>query len=67
MMKEYNTFEDIDTDLKRLNLERQIAIEELKLVQIKIEEEFKPYNLILTAFKVVSKIGLFKILKKIMK
>ena len=25
-MKEYNTFDDIDKDLKRLNLERKIAI-----------------------------------------
>ena len=66
-MKEYNTFEDIDRDLKRLNLERKIALEELKLVQGKVQEDLQPINLILTALKVVSKIGLFKMLKRIMR
>jgi hypothetical protein len=66
-MKEYNTFDDIDRDLKRLNLERKIAIEELKLVRAKVEEDLKPINLMLTALKVAGQIGLFKMLKRMMR
>jgi len=66
-MKEYNTFDDIDTDLKRLNLERKIAWEELKLVQGKVEEDLKPVHLIVNVLKVAIKVGVFKLLKKIIR
>ncbi len=36
-MKVYNSFEQIDQDLKKLNLERQIAVEELKMTQNQIK------------------------------
>ena len=32
-MKTYHSFEQIEGDLKRLSLERQIALEELKIVK----------------------------------
>jgi len=66
-MKEYKTFDDINKSLKRLNLERKIALEELKLVQGKVEEDLKPVNLIINILQVVGKIGAFKLLKKIIR
>jgi len=66
-MKKYNTFDDIDNDLRRLDLERKIAWEELKLVQGKVEEDLQPINLMVTVFKVIGKVGLFKLLKKIIR
>lgn len=66
-MKEYNTFDDIDKDLKRFHLERQIALEELKLVQGKVEQDLEPINLIVRTLKLVGQVGLFKLLKKIIR
>lgn len=66
-MKEYKTFDDIDNDLRRHNLERKIAWEELKLVQGKVEEDLQPINLIVTVFKVIGRVGIFKLLKKIIR
>lgn len=66
-MKAYNTFDDIDKDLKRFDLERKIAWEELKLVQGKVEKDLQPINLIVTVFKVIGKVGMFKLLKKIIR
>ena len=66
-MKKYNTFDDIDNDLRRLDLERKIAWEELKLVQGKVEEDLQPINLMVNVFKVIGKVGLFKLLKKIIR
>lgn len=66
-MKEYNTFDDIDKDLKRFNLERKIAWEELKLVQGKVEEDLKPVNVIVTVLKVIGKVGMFKLIRRVIR
>ncbi|TPV34901.1 hypothetical protein FJ651_05045 [Paucihalobacter ruber] len=66
-MKVYNTFDDVDTDLKRFDLERKIAREELKLVQGKVEKDLQPINLIVAVLKVIGKVGMFKLLKKIIR
>jgi len=65
-MKTYNSFKDIDNDLKKLNLE-QIAWEELKLVKEEFKEDLQPLNWVSSALKVVGKMGGFMLLKKIIK
>ncbi|RZT00048.1 hypothetical protein [Aquimarina brevivitae] len=67
MNKYYNSFEEIQYDLKRLNLERQIAIEELKLIKSEVNEELKPYNWIPSILGMLKKYGMMYLLKKIIK
>ena len=43
-MKTYTTFEDINNDLKRYQLERDIAWEELKLIKNEYKEDLHPLN-----------------------
>ncbi|WP_040279769.1 hypothetical protein [Psychroserpens damuponensis] len=66
-MKHYKTFEDIEYDLKRLSLERQIAFEELKGVKGEIKDDLAPYHWMQTVFKYVSKYGWFMLLKKVIR
>jgi hypothetical protein len=66
-MKQYKTFEEIDYDLKRLNLERQIAFEELKGFKGEVKEDLKPLHWIQTLIKYASKYGSYLLLKKIIK
>ncbi|WP_179336236.1 DUF6327 family protein [Winogradskyella costae] len=54
-MKTYTTFEDIDNDLKRHKLERDIAWEELKLIKSEFKEDLQPLNWISTALKLTGK------------
>lgn len=66
-MKNYETFKDIEYDVKRLNLERQIAFEELKSVKNDIQDDLKPANWLQTIFKYAFKMGSFMVLKKMVK
>ena len=67
MMKHYKTFEDIEYDLKRLNLERQIAFEELKGFKGQVKEDLSPLSWLQTVAKYITKYGSFLLLKKIVK
>lgn len=64
-MKNYTTFEDIEYDLKRLNLERQIAFEELKGVKSNLQEDLKPSYWVQTVLNLGIKFGSYRLLKKI--
>ncbi|MCK8482055.1 hypothetical protein [Psychroserpens algicola] len=66
-MKNYTTFEEIEYDLKRLSLERQIALEELKGVKSELKDDLKPVHWMQTVFKYASKYGSLLLLKKIIK
>ncbi|MBQ0786441.1 MAG: hypothetical protein KBT69_03010 [Oceanihabitans sp.] len=66
-MKTYNSFKDIDNELKKLDLERQIAWEELKLVKEEFKEDLQPLNWVSSALKIAGKMGGFMLLKKIIK
>ncbi|MEM5564366.1 hypothetical protein WNY78_04595 [Psychroserpens sp. AS72] len=66
-MKDYKTFDDIEFDLKRLNLERQIAFEELKGVKGEITNDLAPNKWLQTVLKYASKYGSYMLLKKIIK
>lgn len=64
-MKTYNSFEEIDYDLKRLKLERQIGFEQLKGVKGEFAESLKPMNWINSLLKIAGKFGIFILLKKL--
>jgi hypothetical protein len=66
-MKTYESFEQIDSDLKRLTLERQIAMEELKIVKNDFEESIRPIRMLCDAFNFLSKYGALLFIKKIFK
>lgn len=66
-MKHYQTFEDIDYDIKRLNLERQIAYEELKGLKSDIKDDLKPANWVLTIMNYAKKYGFYLLLKKVIR
>ena len=64
-MGSYENFEQIDYDLKRLNLEREIALEELKLVRSDFQDKLKPLNIIASFVKFAGKYGAMYFFKKI--
>ncbi|MFL0353721.1 hypothetical protein [Xanthomarina sp. GH4-25] len=66
-MKQYQSFEDIETDLKRLSLERNIALEEMKLLKSEFQDDLKPANWIQSAIKTAGKYGLFLLAKRFFK
>jgi hypothetical protein len=66
-MRTYETFEEIDNDLKKLKLERDIAVEELKIVKHNFDEFLKPINWLTTVFRMASKYGFLLVIKKIFK
>ena len=64
-MKQYSSFEEIEYDLKRLDLKREIALEEMKGIKNEVHEELSPYNWIKTAYKILGKVGTVLIVRKI--
>jgi len=64
-MKVYQSFEEIDEDLKRHNLKRQIAIEELKLTKNQLGEDLALLNWLDTFFKLFYKYGLLILIKRL--
>jgi hypothetical protein len=64
-MKIYQNFKQIEHDLKLLSLERQIALEELKIVKNDFEESIRPISILRDAFKFLSKYGTLLFIKKI--
>lgn len=66
-MKTYTSFNDIEKDLKRLRLERDIAWEELKLLKGEYKQDLQPYNWMQTVLKYASKYGVLMLFKKIIK
>lgn len=66
-MKIYKDNDSIEKELKILNLERQIAWEEIKAVKEEYKEDFKPYNWVQSGLKIASKYGFMMMLRKIIK
>tara|TARA_R110002049_G_scaffold13089_2_gene57413 strand:+ start:8959 stop:9159 length:201 start_codon:yes stop_codon:yes gene_type:complete len=66
-MKIYQSFDEIDRDLKQLSLEKEIALEELKIVKGDFEESLKPLTIVSSAAKFLSKYGALMFIKKIFK
>jgi hypothetical protein len=66
-MKIYNSFSEIEKDLKKLQLEKEIAIEELKIVKHDFEAYTKPIVWVNKALKYLSKYGVLLMIKKLFK
>lgn len=66
-MKTYQSFNEIEKDLKQLYLEKEIAFEELKIVKHDLEDYMKPINWLNNLLKVISKYGVLFMLKKMFK
>lgn len=66
-MKKYKSFKEIELDLKQYSLEKEIALEELKIVKSDVENQLKPLSLLGSAAKFASKYGFLFLLKRIFK
>jgi hypothetical protein len=64
-MKSYTSFENIEMDLKRLRLEREIAWEELKLVKGEVKNDLKPANWVRIILKLVGNYSFIAVVRKI--
>ncbi|SHJ54951.1 hypothetical protein SAMN04488007_0684 [Maribacter aquivivus] len=63
----YKNFNEIEFNLKRLKLEREIALEELKGLKQDVQEDLSPYNWVSTAFSAAKKFGMLYIMRKVVK
>ncbi len=63
----YKNFEQIDYDLTRLNLERQIALEEIKGLKQEVKEDLSPYSWITTVLSAVKKYGILYLIRKVVR
>lgn len=63
----YKNFEQIDFDLKRLNLERQIALEEIKGLKQEVKDDLSPYNWLSTVLSAVKKYGILYLIRKVVR
>lgn len=66
-MKTYKSFDEIDYELNKLSLEKQIAWEEIKGLKHKFAEEMKPLNWISTGIKYAGKYGVLVLLKRLIR
>lgn len=66
-MKTYTSFDEIASDLRKLELEREIAKEELKILKYDFEKHLEPMNWVSSIFKFISKYGAILLLKRIFK
>lgn len=65
-MKKYQNTESLERDLKILDLERKIAVEEFKNLKAQYKEDLKPLNWIQTGVQVFGKLGGMLLVKRLM-
>ena len=65
VMKVYNSFREIKDDLIKLDLQRQIAQEEIKYIHLSVQKELGVYPWLNLVFKAVRKYGVLLLLRKI--
>ena len=63
----YNNLNEVEYDLKKLNLERQIALEQIKGLKNDVKEDLSPYSWLSTIFSAVKKFGVLYLVKKIVR
>ncbi|WP_281541265.1 hypothetical protein [Maribacter aestuarii] len=63
----YKNFDQVEYDLKRLNLERQIALEEVKSLKGDVKEDLSPYSWVSTVFSAVKKYGILYLIRKVLR
>lgn len=66
-MKVYRNLEEINLDLKRVSLERQIALEEMKGLKEEVKQDLRPYNWMNTALSAVKKYGIIYLIRKVLR
>ncbi len=66
-MKQYQSFEDIEQDLKRLSLERSIALEQIKLSKNNFTSNLKQKNWFSLVLDLARKYGFYILLKRLIK
>lgn len=66
-MKTYNSLEEIDLDLKRLRLERQIALEEMKYLKQGFKQDLSVYKWLNIALSTTKKYGIIYWVGKLFK
>lgn len=64
-MKTYNSFDEIDIELKKLSLKRKIDLEEIKHSKNIIQDSLAPLTGFIHILNGVKKFGIYYILKKI--
>ncbi|MCB4798808.1 hypothetical protein [Neotamlana laminarinivorans] len=67
MVKQYKNEADIKRHLKQLDLEKQIAWEELKSCKNDFKETLQPYHWMQTGFSILKKYSIMMLVKKIIK
>ena len=67
MKTDFKNFKEIKMELKRLDLERQIATEEFKALKGEVQDDLKPLNWVQTAVNFTGKIGSLVLMKKMFK
>ena len=63
----YKNFEEVEFHLKRLKLEREIALEELKGIKNDVKQDLSPYNWVSTAISAAKKFGMLYLVRKAVK
>lgn len=63
-MKTYRNFDDIDRELNRLSLERQIIWEEIKVLKNNFQEDMRPLNWVQSGLRTAGKYGALMLLKR---
>jgi len=66
-MKTYKSFDEIDYELDKLSLERQIAWEEIKGLKHDFTEQMKPLNWVSTGIKYAGQYGFLVLLKRLIR
>ncbi len=61
----YTSFKEIEQDLRKLNLQRQIAVEEMKLLKTEFKEDLQPYQWLSTALSAIKKYGIFYLVRRL--
>ena len=67
MKKSYRNQKEIAKELKKLKLQRKIAFEEIKLIMHEFKEDVSINNWITTAIKTITRIGVFNLVRKIVR
>lgn len=63
----YTSFKEIELELRKLKLQRQIAIEEIKLLKPEFEEDLRPYQWVAVILEFIKRYGIYYFVRKLFK
>jgi len=61
----YKNFDEIEYHLKRLSLEREIALEQFKGLKEDVKQDLSPYSWVSTVLTAIKKYGVLYLIRKI--